>query len=142
MWEHPHGSTNFTTQHIPSSFTPHIQHPLFLAAALSTLCSRNGPNVPHQQPVVVHLTTPTTLPNKRAGFTGLKKNVTCSIYDCTVSDVELHLHPFDVVWLKRSVTIQIVFGVSSHTSSSGSFSSHKIMCTCGEPLCWNSIRKK
>ena len=29
-----------------------------------------------------------------------QKNVTCSVYDCTVNDVELHLHPFDVVWLK------------------------------------------
>jgi hypothetical protein len=76
-----HISSNcFTTQHIyflchptypatalphstsTSSVTPHIQQPLCLTAALSTLCSRNGPFMPHQRPVVVHLTTPTTLP--------------------------------------------------------------------------------
>jgi hypothetical protein len=48
-----------------SSVIRHIQQPLFLIAALSMLCSRNGLFMPHQQAVVIHLTTPTTLPAKQ-----------------------------------------------------------------------------
>jgi hypothetical protein len=51
----PHGIS-------PSSVTPYIQQLFFLTAALSMLHSTNGPFMPYQQRVVIHLTMSTTLP--------------------------------------------------------------------------------
>lgn len=42
---------------------PHTQQPLCLTTALPMLLSRSGPFLPHQQPVMVHLTTPTNSAN-------------------------------------------------------------------------------